>query len=356
MPTWWPFPIEVAFLLAAWLTPVARIFAIRFNVIDTPGGERKRHATPTPLWGGLGMIVAFVCVTTIVLFLTDVFTSGAMTVRHFVGFLIGILILTIVGIVDDRHGLSAKYLLAAMIIASACAVFGGIDVSKMTNPLGGFFVLPAVLGSIVAFVWILAMTMTTKLLDGVDGLAASVSAVAALMIAALALTPTYFQSDVALLALIFAAAVLGFILWNWHPAHVFLGESGSTVLGFTVGVLSVIAGSKMATAFLVLGIPAIDMAIVALRRLRAGKNPFTTADRRHAHLMLRDAGLKPWMVTGVYLIVVTTFGVTTLVFSSWQKLLALGVLGLISATAIVCLARYLAKKSPKTLDGSGPVC
>ena len=356
MPWWWPFPVGGAFLLAAWLTPAARLFAIRYGVIDHPDRERKQHAAPTPLWGGLGMIVAFVLVVMIVLASTSVFTSGAMTVWHFVGFLSGIFVLTVVGMIDDRTVLSARYLLLAMIAASLCAVFGGIDVAKMTNPFGGFFVLPAVAASVVAFVWILAMTMTTKLLDGVDGLASSVSTVAALMIAALALTPTYFQSDVALLALVFAGAVLGFILWNWHPAHVFLGEAGSTVLGFTVGVLSVIAGSKMATAFLVLGIPAIDVGIVAIRRIYAGKNPFTTADRRHAHLMLRDAGLRPWMVTGVYLLVVTVFGVTTLVFSSWEKLVALGVLSLISATAIAALARFLAKKSPKPLDGSGPVC
>jgi UDP-GlcNAc:undecaprenyl-phosphate GlcNAc-1-phosphate transferase len=196
------------------------------------------------------------------------------------------------------------------------------------------------------------MTMTTKLLDGVDGLAATASMIAALMIGALALTPTYFQSDVALLALVFAAAILGFLLWNWYPAKVFLGESGSTVLGFTVGVLSVIAGSKMATAFLVLGVPVIDVGIVAIRRVMAGKNPFTTADRLHAHLMLRDAGLPVWAVTVVYGGVVTLFGVTTLVFERWQKIMVLGVLATFSAVGIVCLARHLAKKQKKLLDDS----
>lgn len=345
----------LAFLLAAWLTPLARRIAIRFGVMDIPGGERKNHRAPMPLMGGLGVIAAFSIVTIGVLISSEALTSGAITSWHFVGFFIGILVLTIGGVLDDRFDLPAKYLFGFMIVASFATILGGIDVAKMTNPFGGFFVLPSIFASIVAFVWILAMTMTTKLLDGVDGLAATVSMIATLMIGALALTPTYFQSDVALLALIFAASILGFILWNWHPAQVFLGESGSTVLGFTVGVLSVIAGSKMATAFLVLGVPAIDVGIVAIRRVMAGKNPFTTADRRHAHLMLRDAGLPPWAVTLVYGGVVTVFGVTTLVFERWQKMVVLGVLAIFSAGGIVVLARYLAKNPRKMLDDSAGV-
>ena len=344
-----------AFLLAAWLTPLARMIAVRFAVLDIPRGERKQHRVPMPLMGGLGIVGAFLIVTIGVLISSSALTSGAITIWHFFGFFLGILVLTIGGVLDDRFDLPAKHLLAFMVAASVLAVIGGIDVAKLTNPFGGFFVLPAALASLVAFVWILAMTMTTKLLDGVDGLAASVSMIAILMIGALALTPTYFQSDVALLALTLAAAILGFILWNWHPAHVFLGESGSTVLGFTVGVLSVIAGSKMATAFLVLGVPAIDVGIVAIRRVLAGKNPFTTADRRHAHLMLRDIGLPAWAVTLVYGGVVTLFGVTTLVFERWQKLMVLGVLATFSAVGIMCLARFLAKNPRKMLDGSAGV-
>ena len=352
MPLWWLVPIVLSFLLASWLTPAARWVAVQFHVLDYPTRVRKWHVAPTPLFGGLGIVFAFTSVTLGVLLFSNTLTSGAITLWHYLGFFAGIVILTIGGVLDDRWNLSAKYLFAFMIAASIAAVLGGIDVAKLTNPLGGVIVLPAILASLVACIWILAMTMTTKLLDGVDGLAASVSMVAVLMIAALALTPAYFQSDVALLALMFAAAILGFLLWNWHPAHVFLGESGSTVLGFTVGVLSVIAGSKMATAFLVLGVPAIDVGIVAIRRLMAGKNPFTTADRRHVHFMLRDVGLPSWAVTLVYSAVVTLFGATTLVFERMEKVVVLGVLVTVSAVGIVGLAGYLARNPPKTLDDS----
>ena len=341
MPLWWPVPVALAFLISAWTTPIVRSFALRFGVIDSPDGGRKLHREPTPLLGGLAIVASFAAVTIGVLLSSNELTSGAIGIHHFIGFFLGIAILTIGGVLDDRFTISAKYSMTLFVLASLVAVLGGINVAKITNPFGGVIELVPIVASVVAFVWILAMTMTTKLLDGVDGLASSVSLVGALMIAALALTPTYFQSDVALLALIFSGSILGFILWNWHPAQIFLGESGSTVLGFTVGVLSVIAGSKMATALLVLGIPAIDVGLVAIRRYRAGKNPFTTADRRHFHFMLRDTGLSPRQVTLLYSLIALAFGVSTLVFVSWQKVIALGILGILAVIGISLLAKYL---------------
>lgn len=352
MEIWWIFPLASAFLLSAWLTPLARIFALRFGAVDAPNVERKRQPEAVPLFGGLGMIAAFVLVSGAVLFGTNAFTSGTISFVHFVGFFLGVGILTTVGIVDDRRNLPAFWLLCAMVLASLVATAGGINVAKLTNPSGGFFTLAPWIGSLIAFVWILSMTMTTKLLDGVDGLASSVGGVAAVMIASLALTEKYFQPDVALLAGVFAASILGFVLWNWYPARVYLGESGSTVIGFTIGVLSVISGSKMATALLVLGLPLIDVGLVAIRRVFAGKNPFTSPDRRHAHLMLQDLGLPAWAVTCVYIVISVAFGVTALVFERKEKLAILMLLTVSSGVGILILARFLAKKSRNMLDGS----
>ncbi len=339
MPTWWPIPIASAFLLAAWLTPVVRAYALRLGVVDGPDGGRKKHAAPVPLFGGIAIAIAFVVPIVVVLFGSNVLTSGDITSVHYGGLVVGIVVLTAWGVYDDRYRLSAKFAMIAFACASLIAVLSGIEVSKLTNPFGGVIVLAPFAASAVAFVWILAMTMTTKLLDGVDGLAASIATIAAILIAALALTPTYFQSDVALLALVFAAAVAGFLVWNWHPAQIFLGETGSTVLGFTIGVLSVISGSKIATALLVLGIPAIDVALVAWRRYRAGNNPFTTADRGHFHFLLLDRGVSPRMVVFVYCGIATLFGVSTLIFVSWQKALALGILFGASIIGITLFAK-----------------
>ncbi len=343
MPFWWPIPVVIAFALSMVFTLLVRRVALKFGVIDNPDGGRKQHERSTPLLGGLAIVSAFSMVIIGVLISSNVLTAGEITINHYVGFFVGLAILSIVGAIDDKYNISAKYLMLAFIVASGCAIAGGINVEKMTNPFGGVIVLAPMMASVVAFVWILLMTMTTKLLDGVDGLASSVGLSASLMIAALALTPTYFQSDVALLALIVAASILGFLLWNWAPAKIFLGESGSTAIGFMVGVLSVIAGSKMATAFLVLGIPAIDVAMVVIRRIRLGKNPFTNPDRRHAHLMLIDVGFSARQVTFIYVGVVTLFGLSTLVFVSWEKIVALGVLTVFAGVSI----HYLAKRTEK---------
>ncbi|KKW30847.1 MAG: glycosyl transferase family 4 [Candidatus Uhrbacteria bacterium GW2011_GWD2_52_7] len=326
MPWWWPFPVGLAFVLATLLTPaVARVARI-FGVVDRPDGERKFHSAEMPLLGGIAMYVGFVLPTLVMLVATDHLTSGDIDAKHIAGLLVGGAVLMIGGYLDDRYQLSPKYSVIAPVLAALIAVVSGIEVAKITNPLGGFVEIAAGVSTIVVFMWILGMTYTTKLLDGMDGLAGGVTAVGAMVIAALALSSAYFQPDVALLSLTFLAAILGFLMWNWHPATIFMGEGGSTFLGYTLGVLAIISGSKIATALLVMGIPALDVAIVIIRRLLAGQHPFRTSDRLHVHHLLLRLKLSESQVVIVYCSVALCFGVTTLVLSSWQKFVALGVL------------------------------
>jgi UDP-GlcNAc:undecaprenyl-phosphate GlcNAc-1-phosphate transferase len=177
--------------------------------------------------------------------------------------------------------------------------------------------------------WLLGMTYTTKLLDGLDGLATGVTTVGAVMIALLALSSAFFQPDVALLSMMFAAALFGFWLWNMYPAKIFLGEGGSTFLGYALGVLAIISGSKLATTLLVVGLPVLDVLVVIGRRWYQGK-PIMKGDRSHLHHALLDAGLSPRLTVLVYMSVASLFGVTTLIFASWQKVIALGILTMIS--------------------------
>lgn len=342
MPWWWPFPVGLAFILATLLTPLVAKLARRFGVVDRPDGDRKIHKIETPLLGGVAMYLGFAVPTFSVLALTDHLTAGSIDVRHIAGLLIGGAVLMIGGYVDDRYTLSPKYSVIAPLLAVVIAVASGIEVAKITNPLGGFVEVATSLSVVVVFMWILGMTYTTKLLDGMDGLAGGVTAVGAMVIAALALSTAYFQPDVALLSLTFLAAILGFLMWNWHPAHIFMGEGGSTFLGFTLGVLAIIAGSKIATALLVMGIPALDVAIVITRRLLAHQHPFRTSDRQHIHHLLLRLRLSESQVVMIYCSVAFCFGVTTLVLNSWQKFIALGIL---AAMVIVGVQHVLKKYS-----------
>lgn len=341
MPWWWPFPVGLAFLLATFLTPAVGRLARVFGVVDRPDGDRKRHDAPKPLLGGIAMYLGFAIPTIVVLAATDHLTAGAIDVRHILGLLVGGAVLMVGGYLDDRYKLPPKFSVIAPVVATLIAILSGIEVAKITNPLGGFVEVAQSLSTAVVFFWILGMTYTTKLLDGMDGLAGGVTAVGGVMIAALALSAAYFQPDVALLALMFVAAIVGFLLWNWHPAHVFMGEGGSTFLGYTLGVLAIISGSKIATALLVMGIPALDVAIVIVRRLLAKQHPFATSDRLHVHYLLLRLRLSEPQAVAVYCAVALCFGVTTLLFASWAKVLALAVL----ACLVLGGVQHLLKKT-----------
>lgn len=340
MPWWWFVVIGGAFVVAVASTDVVWGLALRFGIIDAPDGGRKIHNRVTPLLGGVGVYLGFAVPTVIVLLATNHLTSGDIGVREFVGFLVGGLVLVVGGSLDDKFTLHPRVTFAFPLVAVAIATVAGIGISKLTNPFSvDPFVLTAGVSAAFTFVWLLVTTYTTKLLDGVDGVATGVTAIGCAIVSLLSLTPTYWQPDVALLAAIGAASCVGFLLWNAPPARIFLGEGGSTFLGFMLGTLAVISGGKVATALLVLGIPALDVAFVIVRRVSQGKNPFTSSDRQHLHLQLRDRGFTSGQILAMYMTVAALFGATTLIFASWQKIAALATLGLFALAVAVWLTR-----------------
>lgn len=345
MPTWWIIPIAAAFILSVLFTDMVRIAAVRWGILDAPNKPRKLQREPVALLGGIAIYFAFALTTLVVLFYSDHFTSGEMGVRHFVGLLFGGWILIAGGILDDKYDLKPYQSLFFPILACVVAVASGIGVSKITNPFGepgDAFQIGSTISGLITFVWLLGMIYTTKLLDGLDGLATGVSAIGTFMIAMLALSVAYFQPDVALLALIAFAVLAGFLLWNFNPAQIYLGEGGSTLVGFLVGSLAIISGSKIATALLVVGIPALDVVFVLFDRWKNGQPLFSAGDRRHLHHRLMDAGLSQRQVVTLYYTVAIAFGVTTLIFESWQKLLALSVLFVMM---LILVKRLSAKKT-----------
>lgn len=338
MPLWWPFPVAFAFLLTAFLTPLVMRIAVRFHVVDEPKGGRKIHDRTVPLLGGLAIYVGLSIPLLLVLTFSNHLTAGEIDPHHIFGFLLGGAVLMVGGYLDDRYSLPPKRSVLFPVAAAVIATMFGIGIEKITNPFGGFiYVLPAA-SLLFTFLWLLSMTYATKLLDGIDGLATSVALIGALMIVALALTEEYFQPDVVLFAVMFGAALFGFLLWNFPVARIFLGEGGSTFIGFTLGVLAVIAGSKVATTLLVLGIPILDVVHVAIWRWKEGRS-FTSGDRYHLHHLLLDNGLTQRQVVIVYSSLCLLFGLSTLVFSSFEKLLALLALSVFIFILILVLHR-----------------
>jgi UDP-GlcNAc:undecaprenyl-phosphate GlcNAc-1-phosphate transferase len=329
----------ITFLIAVSLTPFVQALALRFSFLDIPKSERKVHSIPTPLLGGVAVIVSVIIGACIA---SPSLVGGYLLPKHLIGLCIAALIIAIGGAIDDRRDLPAHIQILFPVLACIVIVASGIGIEYITNPLGG--TLPLNQWHVVLFtyqglpygitlfadlftvLWLMGMMYTTKFLDGLDGLVSGVSVIGMLIIFALSLQPYIYQPETATLALIGAAAFLGFLVWNWHPAKIFLGESGSLFAGFFLGVLSIISGAKIATALLILGVPILDVAWVIARRLFIEhRSPFA-ADRKHLHLRLLDAGLSHRSVVITLYVFTAVFGITGLFAESREKVIALGIL------------------------------
>jgi len=203
------------------------------------------------------------------------------------------------------------------------------------------------LADLFTLLWLTGMMYTTKFLDGLDGLVSGVTVIGSVIIFILSLSQEVLQADTALLAALVAVVFLGFLFFNWHPAKIFLGESGSLFAGFILGVLAIISGGKIATALLILGVPIFDVLWVIFRRFFEKKSPFL-ADRQHLHLRLLDIGLSHRQVVLILYTLTTIFGVSALFLQSKQKayvLLLLLTIMIILGFILVHLHKKKAKRN-----------
>ncbi len=335
---YWPWML-LSFVLAAILSPLIARAAAAFGIVDEPEEPRKVHKEPVPLLGGLALFASLAVVLVLALIITDRLTSGEIGANHYVGFIFGGAILMLGGFLDDKFTLKPCISVLFPILAALLAIVGGVEVTKLTNPFGGVILLESWQSNLLVFVWLLVVMYVTKLLDGLDGLSTSVVSVGALAIALLSLSAAYYQPDVALFASIGLGALLGFLVWNWSPAKIFLGEGGSTFVGYLLGVLAVISGGKLATALLVLGIPLLDLIWTILRRARGGAKAIVSADRKHLHHRLLDRGWPQPRIVLFYVFFAFAFGVGALFLQSGQKLLALVVLVIVMIAAAMLLTQ-----------------
>ena len=336
-----------AFGLSVVATLLVRRLAWRWQILDQPDGNRKIHQRATPLLGGLGIYLALA--VTFLIFHKQLLV-GDLTWTHWFGFLSGGLILMIGGFLDDKYNLRPWQQLLFPFLAIAAVLLGGVEIVRLSDFQGGVVNLSQWpwLSSLLISFWLLGMMYTTKLLDGVDGLVGGVSLIGSLVIFLFTITTNYYQPDIALAAIILAAATAGFLIFNFNPASIFLGEGGSLFLGFSLGVLSIISGSKIAIALLIMGLPIIDVAWTIIRRLAAGKNPFRNPDKKHFHHRLLAAGLNQKQTVFVFYLMAASFGLIGLFLQTRGKLLALTGLVAIIFLLVIFLPRLI-KKKPRLL-------
>lgn len=332
--------------LSLFFTAIIRYLAVRWQIVDKPDVARKIHRQPIPLLGGLAIFLSFFVTA---FFARGYFLSGDLELSHLWGVLVGALLIILGGVLDDIYNLKPRWQVLFPMLASLAVIAGGVSIDRISDPFAGGIVDVSGLvwlGSLAIFVWLLGMMYTTKLLDGVDGLVSGLGAIASLVIFLFTLTTRFFQPDLALAALIFLGSCLGFLAFNFHPAKIFLGESGSLLVGFMLGVMSIVSGSKIAIALLLMGIPALDVAWTIVRRALAGKNPFRSADKKHLHHRLMALGLGQRGTVAVFYFLSLFFGLAGLFLQSHGKFVALVVLFLLMALLVIffsSLDSYLAK-------------
>jgi UDP-GlcNAc:undecaprenyl-phosphate GlcNAc-1-phosphate transferase len=286
--------------------------------------------------------------------------------RFFCGIIFGGLVLIIGGVLDDKFNFPPKILWLFPALASLIVIWSGIGVgiTQISNPFGApifigyhysLFIIHYSLPALLAWLWMMGMIFTTKLLDGLDGLCGGVGLIGALTMFALSLTAKVNQPITASLAIIFAGCLLGFLVYNFNPASIFLGESGSTLIGFMLGVLAIILGAKIATALLVMGIPILDVAWAIVRRLFYHRSPFK-GDRQHLHFRLLDIGLSQRQAVLVLYAISAIFGGVAIFLQSYGKLIALIILVLvmlIMTLSVVILYKHKHPHVPDLFDSLG---
>lgn len=328
------------------LTLLFKKIALYFKIIDYPDKDRKIHDHPIPLLGGMAIFIAFF---TAIFILMPKLLLGDLNFYHWLSVLLGGLVLMIGGFLDDKYNLKARWQIIFPVLAAILPILGGVSIEKLSTPAGGIIFISSALSMVLIVVWLLGMMYTTKLLDGVDGLVSGLGVIGALVIFLFTSTTQYAQADIALAALLFAGACLGFLILNFYPAKIFLGEGGSLLIGYILGVLAIISGGKIAIALLIMALPILDVAWTILRRLVRKKNPFKFADRDHLHHRLLKIGLSPRQTSLVFYSFAIVFGLSGLFLQSRGKLLALVSLLIIMVTLIIFFSWWEKNYRPKLL-------
>jgi len=273
----------VAFAVVVVLTPAVGRVARVLGVVDEPGEARRMHLRAVPRLGGLAIFLGI-----FISGLAFLDLSGAYR-----GILLGAAVATAVGMADDFRGLSWWAKLGGQGAAAAIAIHFGVYIDRFSLPLLGVHELPFWFSVLVTVVWIVGMMNVINLLDGMDGLAAGISAIAGVTFAILALE--LGRPEAAVLSAIVAGACLGFLRHNFYPARIFMGDSGSHLLGFVLAAVAIQGALKTAATvalifpLIVLAVPILDTSFVIAKRLKYGR-PLTEPTPWHLYHRFRNIG------------------------------------------------------------------
>ena len=323
----------VAFIFSFASTPLVKQLAIKWKAIDIPKDGRRMHKSPIPRLGGLaiifGFIVAMVC-------------FGVMT-REVMSIMAGALIIALMGIVDDIKALDAKPKFLIQIIAATIVVIcGDMKIQVFTNPFlwsdATYLILPDWISVILSIVWIVFITNSVNFIDGLDGLAAGVSAI--MSVSMVFIATRLGEYYVAVIGVALMGACFGFLPYNFNPAKIFMGDTGSTFLGFILASLSIMGVFKsyaiisFAVPLLIMGLPMFDAIFAMVRRVSKGQSPMQ-ADRGHLHHRLIDMGFSQKQSVFILYIISGILGLSAIILAESGSLRAMLLLASVLVVILV---------------------
>ena len=347
--------LVAALIMSFALTPVVKIFAQRVGAMDVPKDGRRMHDHPIPRLGGLAMFLGFLVSTLL-------FSKVNTQVR---GMLLGCVLVVITGVIDDIVPLKWWLKLLLQIAAALVAVFSGIRIEVFTNPI--FFMdtewlILRELSIPITVLWIVLVTNSVNLIDGLDGLAVGVSAIDSLAMLVIALLVS--EGNVAIIMAALTGACVGFMPYNMNPAKIFAGDTGALLLGYVLATMSVIGLFKtyaiisFLLPFLLLALPLFDTGFAIIRRLLHGQSPMHP-DRGHVHHRLIDMGLNQKQAVAILYCISAVFGLSAVVLATSGGMKALLLILAFLATGL--LAAFVLhsghrpeSESPKAKENPDP--
>ena len=342
----------VAAVLSYFFTPPVKNFAHKVGAIDVPKDARRMHKKPIPRLGGLAIYGGFLC---------SILIFGQLD-ETMLCVLLGAAIIVALGIFDDVLALGAKLKFVVQIVAAAIPVcIGNLQIGLFTNlnPLSDTpFVHLGILAVPVTIIWIVGITNAVNLIDGLDGLAVGVSSIAAITMLAVALLTGNMPIAITMAAL--AGACIGFMPYNLNPAKIFMGDTGSTFLGYMLATVSIMGLFKFyavisfAVPFLILGLPIFDTANAIIRRVAAGRSPMSP-DRGHVHHKLIDMGFNQKQAVAILYAISATLGLTAVVLTSSGEVKAIVLLlavlaAILGGAGIIYGAEHWSKHAPENKE------
>ena len=345
-----------SFFLSIIFTLIVKKIAIKFKILDKKESApaRKFQVKPIPLLGGLAIFAAFF-LAIFILYKFN-FLTLPFNFKNLIGIFLASSLLMFGGFLDDKYQLKPWPSLICPFLASLIVIAFGVGIEIINNPFGrglihlDFYKIEILrikgipyyftpLADLFTFSWLMILMYSTKLLDGLDGLVAGLASISSLLIAGFCLFSVFFQPDLAKISLILAGASTGFLIFNFHPAKIFLGEGGSLFSGFILGIISIISGSKVAITFLIIGIAVLDLFWTLVRRYFIEHQLPWQADFGHLHHKLLDLGLSHRRAVFFYWFLSFIFGLSAIFLKTRGKIIVAGLLIVLIISLLIFLER-----------------